>query len=696
MSPLKEIIQEEVSKSFTKKKPNVYFNSGKGLENIDKESLFNIRKINELEQNSEILLAFYLKTFKPDTFWVAERTIYNCAIFLEDRMCIRNIEETTGWDKKPDYLMDFDWTEIEEAEAIFVEEKDSDDKIFKKFYIRLFSNSENEIEDIELNCFGGMSEEKDCCAIADLINNILQRLKSKITEHSDNLEGTVDEIRGKVNSGEFAEALELVKSNFNLDEVRHSDIVLYYFLVFHTASSLKGLGKNKESLKHLNERIIIGDDSDGFKEWGQDIYFLKAELNESLENYYTSMQDYHTSYNNEQNVETRSIIKEKLNATYSKFKETFSSLNYDERKTILVYDEIKASPSNTFIVLDKTNLPNKLKFPFSHPKKEEIYIGHPYISENYLPFSTYEASLFNDRFEEFSYFIQCLGAKSMTIKVIKGNEKITTDNETSNLNGSVGLGKSVIKNTANGSFENDRNSNKQEDLLTSRTRTQIYSPVKKPYVPENLLWFPHETSWYRLYQQRINGNILHHHDVMSSKSSHSISKNEKSNLKVALKNFFAEINVNRDTFIETTLNETETIEWEISVEFESIDNLTEIHQDNTQIPIKNLPINIEQQYVEEIQFMLEDDGVIDEKERRILNRLSEKLGISKEQASRIENELLSSGNLNDNEKEYIEEFKEMLNDGEITEKERRILNRFADRLEISSERIAQLEMLVNK
>ena len=134
MSPLKEIIQEEVSKSFTKKKPNVYLNSGKGLENIDKESLFNIRKINELEQNSEILLAFYLKTFKPDTFWVAERTIYNCAIFLEDRMCIRNIEETTGWDKKPDYLMDFDWTEIEEAEAIFVEEKDSDDKIFKKFF----------------------------------------------------------------------------------------------------------------------------------------------------------------------------------------------------------------------------------------------------------------------------------------------------------------------------------------------------------------------------------------------------------------------------------------------------------------------------------------------------------------------------------------------------------------------------------
>lgn len=695
MSILKKIILEEINNSNLADSEYVYINSEGNLINIPKEYLFKIREINNIDKNTEILHARYFQHYNPGDFWQAARTGIWSTIFLEDRICIRQIVETTGWDKNPDYVNDILWDEIEEVEIVFAEVKDDNGKTEKEFYLRIFSKNNNEFIDIPVINFV-LDDEQESLDFAVLINNIVQRLDNVINEHSNNLEGTVEEIREKVNGGEFAEALEIIRSNFILDEVRHTDIVLYYFLVFHTASSLKGLGQNKESLKHLNERIIVGDDSDGFKEWGQDIYHLKAELNESLENYYTSMQDYYTSYNNEQNVETRSLIKDKLTATYSKFKETFSSLNYDERKTILVYDEIKASPSNTFIVLDKTNLPDKLKFPFSHPKKEEIYIGHPYISENYLPFSTYEASLFNDRFEEFSYFIQCLGAKSMTIKVIKGNEKITTDNETSNLNGSVGLGKSVIKNTANGSFENDRNSNKQEDLLTSRTRTQIYSPVKKPYIPENLLWFPHETSWYRLYQQRINGNILHHHDVMSSKSSHSISKNEKSNLKVALKNFFAEINVDRDTFIETTLNETETIEWEISVEFESIDNLTEIHQDNTQIPIKNLPINIEQQYVEEIQFMLEDDGVIDEKERRILNRLSEKLGISKEQASRIENELLSSGNLNDNEKEYIEEFKEMLNDGEITEKERRILNRFADRLEISSERIAQLEMLVNK
>ena len=48
-------------------------------------------------------------------------------------------------------------------------------------------------------------------------------------------------------------------------------------------------------------------------------------------------------------------------------------------------------------------------------------------------------------------------------------------------------------------------------------------------------------------------------------------------------------------------------------------------------------------------------------------------------------------NLTEDEKEYIEIFQEMLNDGEITDKERRMLNRFAIRLKLTEERITQLE-----
>jgi hypothetical protein len=50
--------------------------------------------------------------------------------------------------------------------------------------------------------------------------------------------------------------------------------------------------------------------------------------------------------------------------------------------------------------------------------------------------------------------------------------------------------------------------------------------------------------------------------------------------------------------------------------------------------------------------------------------------------------------LNEAEKEYLEEYQEILNEGEITEKERRILDRMANRAGISEDRIKELEKFV--
>ena len=211
------------------------------------------------------------------------------------------------------------------------------------------------------------------------------------------------------------------------------------------------------------------------------------------------------------------------------------------------------------------------------------------------------------------------------------------------------------------------------------------------------MWYPNESSWHRLYQQRINGNILHHHDIMSSKSSYSINENEKSKLKVAFKNVLIDAKVEINSLMDHTFSQSETIEWEIEIEFESIENLLENNIESE--PAKNITDTSstsnkdEEEYLEEIKFMLEDDGVIDDKERAILERFRERKGISEERAIELERILLSSGNLSEEEKEYVSEFQEILNDGEITEKERRILSRMASRLGISDERVRELEKL---
>ena len=691
------IINEIKNNTISSNYSEVFYNENGILVNIPKDKLFKIREINGLDKNTEILYARFYQFHSPGDFWEASRTVTFSTIFLEDRISIRQIIESTGWSKEPDYILDLYWEEIEEVEVIYYDVKDENGKVIKEYAIRVFYSLDNQIVEIPISNFllgnkqNSFEFEQRSFEFIKIVNNILLNIKNIQENNNGDLEKIIEEIREKSNNGDFENALNLIKNNFDLNTIIESNSMIYYFLIYHNSLCLRGLGNSKEALKLLDERIIKSDTSEGYKEWDNSLFKLKAEINEDLGNHYNSLQNFYFAFQNTQEIELKSNLKEKINSSYNNFKESFGELQYDKRKMILIYDEVKISPSDSFIVLDKSNLPKNIKFPLTHPKKEEIYIGHPYLKESYLPFSSFEANLFNDRFEEFSYFIQCLGAKSMTIKVIKENEKIIKGEKSTNTSGSAEFGKKIVKNSINGSYEDGKDSENKEDFMTSRTRTQIYNPSKKPYVPENLLWYPHETSWHRIYQQRISGNILSHHDIISSKSTHSISNSEKSNLKAGLKTFYADINLNRDTFIKNTIDESESIEWEILVEFESIENLKE-DGENTILSLENSTFSdAENQYKEEILFMLDDDGIIDEKERRILNRLKDKLGITDEKANKLENEILSLKIYTPNEKEYIEEYKEFLNDGEITEKERRILNRFATRLELTEERILQLE-----
>ena len=95
--------------------------------------------------------------------------------------------------------------------------------------------------------------------------------------------------------------------------------------------------------------------------------------------------------------------------------------------------------------------------------------------------------------------------------------------------------------------------------------------------------------------------------------------------------------------------------------------------------------------MEEIHFMLENDGVIDERERTILERIRERYNITPERAKELEAQAIAGQELTPEEQEYLSEYKNSLQDGAISEKERRLLNRLAMVLGISEERVKELE-----
>lgn len=101
----------------------------------------------------------------------------------------------------------------------------------------------------------------------------------------------------------------------------------------------------------------------------------------------------------------------------------------------------------------------------------------------------------------------------------------------------------------------------------------------------------------------------------------------------------------------------------------------------------------EAEYLEEVKECLEN-GVISNGERRLLEKLRIKLGISEERAAELEQSLLTP-QLTDEEQEYLAEYKECLaENGEISVGERRLLNRLRDKLDISEQRASKIEKSV--
>lgn len=102
----------------------------------------------------------------------------------------------------------------------------------------------------------------------------------------------------------------------------------------------------------------------------------------------------------------------------------------------------------------------------------------------------------------------------------------------------------------------------------------------------------------------------------------------------------------------------------------------------------------EKEYIEELKACLED-GEISDKEKRLLDKLRKSLGISEQRAAEIENQLRNGG-LSSEEQEYLTELKDCMEDGTITDKERRLLNKIRVSLGISESRATELEAIARK
>ena len=663
---------------------DIYFPDNNGKLQIDR-AVFNkmLNKINAqfdepiLSPNSEdYCLSFKYEVFeKSESIWREDRNYYLATILTNQGIVSVWSEETTGYEKNPDQIDIILWEEIADIQAL----NNNEDGYFIRFFIK----NETHHFDLLLNRFGAPKYPKAISVqllsilkeIVELVNNNEQ----VIANHYENLYSKIENLgfQEKINKNEALALLEEFKTDYvNLNE-DNSNSRFYYI------HKIKFTEDPKQALRVFSDyKKLCGD------KLGPATTFEIAKVYANSHDFLSAVNYFAHSEENYKNAEEKHEVQVFKKNAYSELIKEFTSIDYDNRKLVFVADEVVHTSMDGMVVLKKNSLPQGIQFPMNHPKTNEVYVCHPINKNAYLPIKEFEKELFTDRLHELMLLLGSLGAKKIEISSQERNTN--TENQKNNTQADASL--DIKINSAKGDYEknNNRDSSLEHELNVKFHQT--FNPKKAPFIPNNLVWYHSNLGWQRLANQRLNGNLLIHTEVISTKQVETLSTNEIKKLNAEITFLWGKVKATGSHTNEIDFkSETEKkYTLEVAVEFEDIDNLQQVVSNENTLANEDKSTSNKsyEQYAEEIRFMLEDDGEIDEKERRVLERLRKNLGLSEEEAKQIEEQFTQ---LSQNEKEYLEEYQTIIADGEITEKERRLLNRLSSSLGISEERIKELE-----
>ncbi len=394
-------------------------------------------------------------------------------------------------------------------------------------------------------------------------------------------------------------------------------------------------------------------------------------------------------------------LEEKNNFQDLGIKERFcNAVDYRQRKFLLVVDTEKRIPGcydttdQIQCVFSLEKIPHDIKFPVGHPQANILYLGHPLIPTEYIPFEDATELLFLSKLREFCYLAQCLGAEEILIRRTKGTDMSNSIDKT--LGGSVDVGRKFLG--ASAEFDNKDHEKRDEQKNDTMELVQHFQPTKYPFCPSDLIWFDTDDTWKNMVRQRLNGNLLSYREKITSSETIKLSDSQIIDVKAAFSNLLFKVSGTKNSSVEETFSKVEECEYVIDVKFKPVHEFTE---NNVIITERvNKPVEVvdkedkgfsqeESAFLEECRFCLEDDGIIDDTEKSFLMRKRIKLGLSEERALELMEMCLPK--LTQDEQEYIELIKAIMVDNEIPSTAMRLINRERTILNISEERAKELE-----
>ena len=369
--------------------------------------------------------------------------------------------------------------------------------------------------------------------------------------------------------------------------------------------------------------------------------------------------------------------------------------DYEDRKVIFIAKSIQDvagywdDTHSINYIFTHDCIPSDIKFPLGGPNVNTLYIANRVKSDEYLPYDNYELELFKDKKRELISLLCSLGATEITFTSLRGTTVEEAEREGFGVNAEAGWGAHKIS----GSYSEEERQNRMRSQGIKADLIHRLDPTDYPSLPKDLHWYYSDPDWKSIVDARLNHNQLHFEQSISTKRVNVLDTQSQLDVNAAYEGIVLKINTNYNRYSEFHVKTTEETEWRITAEFKP---LSEFKNKTANVtgnePDKQLPDG-ELKYLQELKDILED-GEISEGERRMLDLMRQNLGISEERATELEASL-NFPQLTEKEQEYLEMYREYLDKGGgvITEKQRRRLVNYADNLNLSSDRVAELEKL---
>jgi len=455
------------------------------------------------------------------------------------------------------------------------------------------------------------------------------------------------------------------------------------------------------------------------------INLLEIEIYKKENNIFDTLWKYNECLNIETDVEEKFDLKEKRNETYLKVMNDFGNINFAKRKVILLEEDLPLFKTTNILPLNISSI-GELKFPPNHPKKGQLYVGHPFRSNIYYPIEIAENQIFESQVTELTRVLQSLGAMRIEIEHVQGekgsifNSENNSNYEKNNLDISAKVDVKIHKVNAEYGHKSEK-SNETEKLKnyqnTSNKRmsiTQTFEITSEIGLPFDLIWYHHNEVWQSIANQRLDGKLLSSEIVLSSEKSEVLNEKELKTIeeeyhdlvKAGYKNLAVGVSagLKKDKEIENTqkseikIHKMETTIWKVYVEFAPLERIkskqiTPQQQVNLGTPdkVKENYNENENDYIELLKVALEDD-IITKEERRYLEKKQVDLNISSSKALELETMMKAKNKFSDNELKYADEIKFIIkNNGKISNDERNILNKQKQKLNISDQKAFEIE-----